>query len=57
MVLAFGQFDKLLVHRGFVLCVDKLAHFSDWDGVLGLEEVGGVNFLAVHEWRLVVGLG
>ena len=46
--------------------MDKLAHFGDGDSVLGLKEVGGVDFLPLHvrglgvglwgEWGAVVGL-
>lgn len=56
MVLAFGQFNQLLADWDFVFVVDYLADFGDGNGVLGLDQVGRVDLLALHEGWFVVGL-
>ncbi len=37
VVLILGQFDQFFVYRDFVLFVDQLANFCDWDCVLSLK--------------------
>jgi hypothetical protein len=56
MVLVFGQLNQLLADWDFVFVVDYLADFGDGNCVLGLDQVGRVDLLALHEGWLVVGL-